>query len=584
MKELSHLNKYFFKYRWQLLLGILITIVARVFTLVMPSYVNKSIQVVEQYASGDLNRDEAGAQLLGYIGIIIGATAMAAIFTFLMRQTIINVSRYIEYDLKNEVYAHYQRLSLSFYKRNRIGDLMNRISEDVSQVRMYCGPVIMYGITNLTLFACLLPLMFIKAPEIAFYTVLPLPVLSVLIYVISRVIHERSTRVQEFLSELSTFTQETFSGISVIKAYTLEEQTQAELDRLADKGKDVSMSLAKVNAWFFPLMILLIGVSNLFVMYIGGMQYINGEIESLGIIAEFIMYVNMLTWPVAVVGWLTSVIQRAAASQKRINEFLQQRPEILDDGFCRDPIKGAIEFEEVSFTYPDTGIKALDGVSFRIDPGQTYAIMGRTGSGKSTLLDLLGRLYEVDTGEIRIDGKPLKEFSLQHLRSAMGVVPQDGFLFSDSIRNNIGVGKAEATPEDIEQAARLAAVHDNIEGFRDGYETVLGERGISLSGGQKQRVSIARALIKDPEIFAFDDCLSAVDTETEEVILGHIRDISASKTTLLVSHRVSTAKHTDRVLVIEDGRIIQEGTHDVLLSEPGYYRDLYEEQLAGRDA
>ncbi len=583
MKELSYLNKYFFKYRWQLLLGILITIIARVFSLVMPSYVNKSIQVVEMFASGDLNREEAGSQLLGYIGIIVGATALAAIFTFLMRQTIINVSRYIEYDLKNEVYAHYQRLSLSFYKRNRIGDLMNRISEDVSQVRMYCGPVIMYGITNLTLFVCLIPLMFIKAPQIAFYTVLPLPVLSILIYVISRVIHERSTRVQEFLSELSTFTQETFSGISVIKAYTLEEQTQSELNRLANKGKDVSMSLAKVNAWFFPLMILLIGVSNLFVMYIGGMQYINGEIESLGIIAEFIMYVNMLTWPVAVVGWLTSVIQRAAASQKRINEFLQQRPEILDDGFCTDPIKGAIEFENVSFTYPDTGIKALNGVSFRIDPGQTYAIMGRTGSGKSTLLELLGRLYEVDSGEIRIDGKPLKEYSLDHLRSAMGVVPQDGFLFSDSIRNNIGMGNAGASPEEIEQAARYAAVHDNIEGFRDGYETVLGERGISLSGGQKQRVSIARALIRDPEIFAFDDCLSAVDTETEEIILGHIRDISASKTTLLVSHRVSTAKNSDRVLVIEYGRIIQEGTHDALLSEPGYYRDLYEEQLAGRE-
>lgn len=580
MKELSHLNKYLYKYRLQLLLGIFITIIARVFTLVMPSYVNKSIQIVEQYARGDLDRGEAGAQLLEYIGIILLAAALAAIFTFLMRQTIINVSRYIEYDLKNEIFAHYQRLSLSFYKRNRVGDLMNRISEDVSQVRMYCGPVIMYGITNLTLFVCLIPLMFIKAPQIALYTVLPLPILSVLIYAISRVIHQRSTRVQEFLSELSTFTQETFSGIAVIKAYTLEEKTQAELDKLAEKGKDVSMSLAKVNAWFFPLMILLIGISNLFVMYIGGMQYIEGEIDSLGIIAEFIMYVNMLTWPVAVVGWLTSVVQRAAASQKRINEFLREKPEITDDGFNRMAVEGAIEFDNVSFTYPDTGIKALDGLSFRLEAGKTLAIMGKTGAGKSTVIDLLTRLYEVDSGEIRIDGRPLRELPLVNLRGGIGVVPQDGFLFSDTIANNIRVGRESAEQDEIEQAARNASVHANIEGFRDGYQTVLGERGITLSGGQKQRVSIARALIKDPEIYAFDDCLSAVDTETEEEILGHIRKISEKKTTMLVSHRVSTARHADKVLVIDQGRILQEGTHEELLEEDGYYKDLYAEQLS----
>jgi len=584
MKELSHLNKYLYKYRLQLLLGIVITVIARVFALVMPSYVNKSIQVVEQYASGDLSREQAGSELLEYIGIILLTSFLAALFTFLMRQTIINVSRYIEYDLKNEIFAHYQRLSLSFYKRNRIGDLMNRISEDVSQVRMYCGPVIMYGITNLTLFACLIPLMFIKAPEIALYAVLPLPVLSVLIYVISRVIHQRSTRVQEFLSELSTFTQETFSGISVIKAYSLEERTQEELDQLAGRGKDISMSLARVNAWFFPLMILLIGISNLFVMYVGGMQYINGEVDSLGIIAEFIMYVNMLTWPVAVVGWLTSVVQRAAASQKRINEFLHEKPEILDEGFNREPVEGAIEFDRVSFTYPDTGIRALEGVSFRVDPGQTLAIMGRTGSGKSTIIELLARLYDTEEGEIRIDGRPLGDLPLENLRGSIGVVPQDGFLFSDTISNNIRVGREEAQQEEVERAAAQAAVHDNIVGFRDGYQTKLGERGISLSGGQKQRVSIARALIKDPEVYAFDDCLSAVDTETEEEILGHIRKISDDKTTLLVSHRVSTAKHADKILVLDNGRIVQEGTHEQLLDQDGYYRDLYAEQLSSRES
>ena len=394
MKELRHLNKYFKKYWLKLFVGILITIVARVFQLVMPSYVNKIITVVEQFLDAELPKTEATSLLLEYILIIVGAALLSGFFTFLMRQTIINVSRYIEFDLKNEIFDHYQRLSLNFYKKNRTGDLMNRISEDVNQVRMYAGPAIMYGIQTLTLFACLVPLMFIKAPTLAAYTLLPLPILSVLIYKISKVIHKRSTIVQQYLSTLSTFTQETFSGVSVIKAYTLEPQTNQELKVLANEGKDKSMSLARVNAWFFPLMILLIGISNILVIYIGGVQYLNGKI-GVGLIAEFILYVNMLTWPVAIVGWLTSIVQTAEASQKRINEFLNQKSELKNGSLELKNVAGKIEFKDVSFTYEDTEINALKHVSFTINPGETIAILGKTGSGKSTILELVARLYYV---------------------------------------------------------------------------------------------------------------------------------------------------------------------------------------------
>lgn len=583
MKELRHLNKYFRKYWSKLLIGILITIIARVFQLVMPSYVKNIVQVVEQYAAGELARPLAQQQLLEYIGIIIGAALLSGFFTFLMRQTIINVSRYIEYDLKNEVFDHYQRLDLNFYKSNRTGDLMNRISEDVSQVRMYAGPAIMYGIQTLTLFACLVPLMFIKAPTIAFYALVPLPVLSVLIYWISRIIHQRSTRVQAYLSTLSTFAQESFSGISVIKAYAMEPRINHEATDLAVEGKVKSMDLAKVNAWFFPMMILLIGVSNIFVIYVGGLQYFRGEIASLGTILEFIIYVNMLTWPVAIVGWLTSIVQRAEASQKRINEFLQQEPTIRNQQPEPTQIQGKIEFDQVGFVYPDTGIRALDQVSFTVNPGETLTILGKTGSGKSTILDLIARLYDPVEGEIRIDGIPLSELNLQDLRSAIGAVPQDAFLFSDTIENNIRFGRKDASAEAIETVAREAVVHKNIEGFAKGYQTILGERGITLSGGQKQRISIARALLKDPVIYLFDDCLSAVDTETEETILANLRKASREKTTIIVSHRVSSALHADQVLVLENGKIVQRGKHEELVAQPGYYKELYINQLSGKE-
>ncbi len=565
------------------MVGVLITIIARVFQLIMPSYVNKSIEVVENFLKEDLSEPMARGLLLEYIMIIVGASLLSAFFTFFMRQTIINMSRYIEYDLKNEVFDHYQLLNLTFYKKNRTGDLMNRISEDVGQVRDYTGPAIMYGIQTLTLFICLIPLMFIKAPELAFYTVLPLPILSVLIYWISKIIHDRSTVVQQFLSTLSTFTQESFSGVSVIKAYSLEPKINREFEAMAVDGKEKSMDLAKVNAWFFPLMILLIGISNILVIYIGGRQYINGEIASVGIIAEFILYVNMLTWPVAVVGWLTSIVQRAAASQKRINEFLTIQPEIRNEVMEPTPIQGKIEFKNVSFTYEDTHITALKNISFTINKGETVAIIGKIGSGKSTILDLVARLYDVSAGEIRIDGIPLKKMNLNSLRGGVGAVPQDAFLFSDSIRNNIRFGKENATEEEIVSAAKKAVVHDNIMEFAQQYDTILGERGITLSGGQKQRVSIARALIKDPQIYLFDDCLSAVDTETEEEILSNLKKASKNKTSLIVSHRVSSAKNVDKILVLRDGEILQEGTHDSLIMADGYYKELYLQQLTEKE-
>lgn len=583
MKELKHLNKYFRKYWFKLFLGILITIIARVFSLIMPSYVNKSIQAVEGFIAKTISLTEAKGLLFEYILIIVGAALLSGLFTFLMRQTIINVSRYIEYDLKNEVFDHYQFLNLAFYKKNRIGDLMNRISEDINQVRMYGGPAIMYGIQTLTLFACLIPLMFIKAPTLATYTLLPLPFLSVLIYQISKIIHKRSTKVQEFLSTLSTFTQESFSGVSVIKAYGIEPRINSELGTLALEGKNTSMDLAKVNAWFFPLMILLIGISNIFVIYIGGKQYIDGEIASIGIIAEFILYVNMLTWPVAIVGWLTSIIQRAEASQKRINEFLKVQPTIKNEVVEATPIIGDIEFKNVSFTYEDTNITALNNVSFHIKAGETVAFLGKTGSGKSTILDLVARLYDASSGDVLIDEVPVQSLNLNSLRSAIGAVPQDAFLFSDTIENNIRFGDENANLDQIISVAKKAVVHENIEGFAKKYDTILGERGITLSGGQKQRVSIARALLKNPQIYLFDDCLSAVDTETEEEILNNLKEVSQNKTTLIVSHRVSSAKNADRIIVLENGRIIQEGTHEQLNNIDGYYRELYINQLSEKE-
>lgn len=580
MKELQHLNKYFYKYKWQIIIGILITIVSKIFLLFTPELIGSSIDVVNEYLQGEVS-DIATVkkELLINIVYIIGAAIITGILTFFMRQTIINVSRYIEYDLKNEIYKHYQILPLKFYKNNRTGDLMNRISEDVGRVRMYVGPAIMYSINTITLFAISIGFMYKQAPLLTLYTIIPLPILSFIIYKLSKEIHKRSTIVQQYLSHLSSSTQESFSGISIIKAYGLESITSKNFNDLSETSKQKQLNLVKVNAFFFPMMILLIGISNLIVIYVGGLQYIHGEI-SLGVITKFIIYVNMLTWPVATVGWVTSIVQQAEASQKRINEFLKITPEITNTAQEASNIIGDIEFKNVHYTYNDTNIEALKGISFKLKHGKTLAIIGKTGSGKSTILDLIGRLYDIDKGALLIDKTPIDKLHLTSLRDSIGYVPQDAFLFSDTIKNNIKFGKEDATDQEVIQAAKYAQVHNNIMGFSKGYDTVLGERGITLSGGQKQRISIARAIIKDPKILLFDDSLSAVDTETEEQILKHLQDLAQDKTTIIVSHRVSSVKNADQIIVLDNGKIVQSGNHESLINTEGYYKNLYLKQLS----
>ncbi len=580
MKELRYLNKYFYKYRTKLLWGFLITVVARIFSLVAPRLIGNSLTAVENYLQSD-NSDLSTIKqiLLVNILIIVGTTLASGFLTFLMRQTIINVSRYIEFDLKNEVFWHYQRLTQRFYKNNRTGDLMNRISEDVGKVRMYVGPAFMYSINTVALFIIVISYMISIAPELTLYTVLPLPILSVTIYKLSRIINQKSTLVQEMLSKMSSYAQESFSGIAVIKSYNLQAQAAGDFNALATESYDKNMDLVKVQAWFFPLMILLIGCSNLIVIFVGGNQYIQGTIE-IGVLAEFIIYVNMLTWPVAVVGWITSIVQQAEASQKRINAFLKEQPEIESGKGIGKPIKGTLEFKNVSLTYPETGVKALDNLNLTVPSGSTLGIIGNIGSGKSTLLDTLMRLYDPSEGSIYLDEHNLKEFELSELRNNIGYVPQNAFLFSESIEDNIRFGKPEATEEAIQTVAKKAAVHDNIIKFKEGYKTLLGERGVTLSGGQIQRVSIARALIKDPQILLLDDCLSAVDTDTEEEILSHLKSVTKNITTLIVSHRISSLKHADQIVVFENGKIVQQGQHADLIEVDGYYKDLFEIQQA----
>lgn len=546
--------------------------------------IGDSITVIKQYMDGEIT-DLAYVKhdLLINVLLLLGAALLSGLFTFMMRQTFIVVSRYVEYDIKNKVFEHYERLSLGFYKQNRTGDLMNRISEDVSKVRMYVGPALMYSISTITLFIVVITYMFSQDPILTLYAIAPLPILSVAIYKLSVMIHQKSTIVQQYLSKLTSFTQESFSGISVIKAYGIEPRINADFEQLAEGSKEKNVDLAKVQALFGPLMALLIGVSNILVIFIGGNRYINGQIAEIGTLVEFLMYVNMLTWPVAVVGFVASMVQQAEASQKRINEFLHTVPTVQNEVSENTPIKGKIEFNNLTFTYPDTGIVALKNISFTVNPGDTLAIIGNTGSGKSTILELIGRLYDVDEGMLTIDDIPIKKINLEDLRSCIGYVPQDAFLFSDTLGNNIRFGKEDATQEEVEQAAKNAVVHKNIIEFQNGYETVLGERGITLSGGQKQRISIARAIIKDPKILLFDDSLSAVDTETEEEILNNLNRISKEKTTIIVSHRVSSVKNATNIIVLDHGQIIQKGTHSKLLGTEGYYKELYAKQLLEKE-
>ena len=585
MRALQYLNRYLKKYRPLLLLGLLFTVSSRVFAVIAPSLVGDSITEIEQFIqSGATDLTDIKKVLLTNIALIIGAALISGGFTFAMRQSIINVSRHIEFDLKNTIYDHYQKLSLRFYKQNRTGDLMSRISEDVSRVRMYVGPALMYSVNTITLFVIVISYMVSVAPKLTLYTLLPLPILSVMIYKLSKAIHERSTLVQQMLSQLSTFAQESFSGINVIKSYAIEPNRIAEMERISAESRTKNMSLVQVQAWFFPMMILLIGISNVLVIFIGGSQYIAGQIE-LGVLAEFIIYVNMLTWPVATVGWVTSIVQQAEASQKRINEFLGQEPEIQDSTKTLNSIaQMSIAFDNVHFTYDDTEIHALKGVSFALEEGKTIAVMGPTGAGKTTLLQLLSKTYLPHSGEVLLGGISINNYAQNDIREAMGVVPQQPFLFSDTIANNIRFGKQDATEEEIETAAKQAAVHGNIIAFSEKYETMLGERGITLSGGQKQRVSIARALIKQPKLLLLDDCLSAVDTETEEAILTSLKASNKNTTTVIVCHRVSSAKNADYVLILQDGEVAQFGTHASLLKNDGYYKDLYAQQRLEEEA
>ncbi len=580
MKALQYLNKYYIKYKWKLLLGLVITIWAQLFSIFVPRYVGDVSNLIADYIGGRIDDLPLFKEKLFHnIAFIFGAAVISAIFTFIMRQTFIVVSRNIEYDLKNEVYQHYQKLTLNFYKENRTGDLMNRISEDVSRVRDYLGPALMYGVSSVTLFVVALIFMINKAPMLTLYTAVPFPILSFLVYKLSQAIHRRSTVVQQFLSKLSSFTQESFSGVAVIKSYGIERQTNASFKVLADGSKDKQIELAKVEAFFLPLIILLIGGSNILVIYVGGQQFLTGQIDQVGTIVEFLLYVNMLTWPVTSVGFITNMVQRAEASQKRINEFLSVEPEIYNTNNTPTEIKGDIEFRNVTFTYKNTQIKALKNLSFHLRPGETLGIIGKTGSGKTTILDLIGRLYDVDTGSILIDGQDLRTLNMERLRKSIGYVPQDAFLFSDSILDNIRFGNMDLRREEAVQAAKYADVHKNIVEFKKGYDTVLGERGLTLSGGQKQRVSIARALALDPTIYLFDDCLSAVDTETEEVILENLSRLSDKKTTIIVSHRISSVKNADKIIVLDEGQIVQQGAHKELLKVPGYYQELYKKQL-----
>ena len=578
MKALRYLDKYLRKYRLKLFAGIIITVISRIFSLFAPRLIGNSLTTVEKFLSeNQATLEEVKEILLINILIIIGASILSAFFTFLMRQMIINVSRYIEYDLKNEIFQHYQILDQSFYKNNRTGDLMNRISEDVSKVRLYFGPALMYGINTITLFLIVISFMINIAPELTLFVLLPLPFLSYLIYKLSKIINQRSTKVQEMLSKLSSYTQEIFSGISVIKSFELKNRININLFSLSNLAQNKNMSLAKVQAWFFPLMILMIGISNLLVILIGGNLFINGKIE-LGVIAEFIVYINMLTWPVMAVGWITSIVQQAEASQKRINEFLNIKSSIKDGKGVKSKITGNISFKSVSLIYPETNIKALDSISFSLESGKTMGIVGHVGSGKSTLLDLIPRLYDPKKGSIYIDNYPIKDFKINELRKHIGYVPQNGFLFSGTIEENIIFGNHKKTKDNMIEISKKACIHDNIIMFKNDYKTLIGERGVTLSGGQIQRLTIARAFIKNPKILLLDDCLSAVDTETEEKILRNIKEIRKNKTTIIVSHRISTVKRSDKIIVLKNGKIIQSGTHKNLIHKNGYYRNLNEKQ------
>ena len=589
MKELSYLNKYLVKYKYRLLLGLLFIIISNVLAIIPAQIVRRAINLVEEnialykmfegFTLQEIIYTVFGGSILIYGVAILVLALLRGFFTFLTRQTVIVTSRLIEYDLKNEVYAHYQSLPMSFYRRHNTGDLMARISEDVSKVRMYLGPAIMYGLNLFTLFLLLIPYMFSVNARLTLYTLIPLPILSLSIYYVNNIINRKSEEIQRSLSRLSTFVQEAFSGIRVLKAFVREQDSAYQFKIESDDYKDKSISLARVNALFIPLIMALVGLSSVITIFIGGSEVISGAISP-GVIAEFIIYVNMLTWPVASLGWITSIVQRAAASQKRINEFLETNTNILSETEVKREIQGDITLKNVTFVYPDSGIKALKNVSFDVKAGQSIAIVGTTGSGKSTIANIIPRMYDVAEGEVLIDGIDIKQYDLASLRSQIGYVPQDVFLFSDTIFNNVAFGfSGQANQQRVEQAAYIADLKATIEDFPEGFATRVGERGVTLSGGQKQRVSIARAIARDPKILILDDSLSAVDTKTENTILNSLKDIMQQRTTVIISHRVSSAKLADKIIVLHEGMIVEQGTNESLLAQDGVYKELYDKQL-----
>lgn len=587
MKELSALNKYFYKYRWRLLIGVLFVIASNYFSVLQPKVVRYALDMVYEnielyglYNGFDLQSQlygDLGQTLLMFGGLMILLAVIMGIFMYFMRQTIIVMSRLIEYDLRNEIFVHYEKLNLAFYKRNNTGDLMARITEDVTKVRMYLGPAIMYGINLLSLSVLIIYSMFRVNVELTLWALAPLPILSISIYYVSRMINKKSTEIQTQLAVLNSSAQEVYSGIRVVKSYVQELPMVKFFAKESDIYQEKSMDLAKIQAMFFPLMVLLVGISTILTIYVGGLKVAAGTVTP-GNIAEFIIYVNMLTWPVTALGWVASVIQSAAASQKRINEFLDNKPEIVDNNTAYSKLTGAVEFNDVTFVYPDTGIKALENVSFKLEAGQKMAIIGRTGSGKTTIVDLLVRMYDVTNGAVLVDNKNIESLSLSSLRKNIGYVPQDVFLFSDSIAENVAFGKEDATQEEIEKYTKYASVYNDIMDFPNGFETLVGERGVTLSGGQKQRVSIARALIKQPDILILDDSLSAVDTTTEKRILGYLEQSMADKTAIIITHRIYNLLGFDKIIVLEEGRIVETGTHNELLKNRGFYFDLYEQQ------
>lgn len=588
MKELSYLNKYLLKYKWHLVLGLVFVIISNAFQILPAPLVRLSIDLVienlrvyhsfEKTALQDDFFSNIAWQILILSVLSLAMALLRGLFLYFVRQTLIVMSRLVEYDLKNEIFEHYETLPLAFYRRNNTGDLMNRISEDVSRVRMYLGPSIMYGLQLVTLFLMLIPFMIHISPMLTLYALIPLPLLSIGIFYVNNIVEHRAEQIQKSQSKLSTFVQEAFSGIRVLKSFTREKESVINFEKESNEYKHQSMKLTKVQSMFFPLITGLIGLSTILTVYAGSVGVIDGTL-TFGKIAEFIIYVNMLTWPVASLGWTTSLVQRAEASQKRINEFLKTKTDIVSEQKLMRQIEGKVEFHNVSFVYPDTGIKALKNVSFTINPGESLAVIGSTGSGKSTISNLVTRLYDAVEGEVRIDNIPIKHYDLVSLRSQMGVVPQDVFLFSDTIYNNIGFGLKEPDEEKIIQASKDADVYSNIIAFPQGFNTRIGERGITLSGGQKQRVSIARAIVREPRILILDDALSAVDTKTENTILNAMKKVMVGRTSIVISHRVSSARLASKIIVLDDGAIVEEGTHEQLLAKNGVYADLYEKQI-----